>query len=284
MIATFTCMQNMNEGPIGIFDSGYGGLTVLKDIRALLPEYNYIYLGDNARAPYGSRSFDLVHNFTLEAVKHLFAMGCRLVILACNTASAKALRSIQQQWLAKEHPSRRVLGVIRPTVEMLPTLTSSGHVGLMATAGTVASHSYKIETERLWPQLTIAEQECPLLVPLIENGEGHGAGAKYFIKKYTSELLRKDVEIDAIILGCTHYPIIEQEIREQLPENVKTISQGKIVAKSLQNYLFRHPEMERRCAKGGKVNFYTTEDASKFETLASLFYGEYVEAQHTSFE
>lgn len=274
----------MTEGPIGIFDSGYGGLTILKEIRKRLPEFSYIYLGDNARAPYGTRSFELVYQFTLQAVSHLFDRGCNLVILACNTASAKALRSIQQGWLAENHPDKRVLGVIRPTVEALAGLTQSGHVGLLATPGTVNSHSYQLEARRLCGEIVITEQACPLLVPLIENGEGHSRGARFFIDKYTGQLMERDSKIDTVILGCTHYPIIEREIGESLPEDVRMVAQGDIVAKSLSDYMRRHPEMRAKCLRDGDVKFLTTEDPEKFQNLASMFYGEPLLAQHTTFE
>lgn len=274
----------MKEGPIGIFDSGYGGLTILKEIRSLLPEFDYIYLGDNARAPYGTRSFELVYHFTLQAVKHLFARGCNLVILACNTASAKALRTIQQDWLAHNYPERRVLGVIRPTVEALQMLTQSEHVGLMATPGTVSSHSYKIETSRITPRISITEQACPLLVPLIENGEAHSPGTNYFVEKYTSELMKADPMIDTIILGCTHYPIIAADIAQALPAGVNVVAQGEIVARSLKDYLHRHPEIRSACSTDASIEFLTTEDPGKFENLASLFYGHSIRAQRTSLE
>lgn len=271
-------------GPIGVFDSGYGGLTILREIRSLLPDYDYIYLGDNARAPYGTRSFDVVYHFTLQAVKYLFSQNCSLVILACNTASAKALRTIQQDWLASHAPQKRVLGMIRPTVEAIDSLTSTKHIGLMATPGTVSSHSYRLETARLFPDVKISEQACPLLVPLIENGEAHSEGARYFIKKYTSELIEKDDAIDTVILGCTHYPIIANEIKQALPNNVKIVAQGNIVASSLKNYLQRHPEMDNRCSKKGSVKFLTTEEPEKFSNLASLFYGQPLQASRTSLE
>lgn len=265
--------------PIGIFDSGYGGLTILDAIRQRLPKYDYIYLGDNARAPYGSRSFDVVYDFTLQAVKHLFSLGCRLVILACNTASAKALRSIQQNDLPQIDPSRRVLGVIIPTVEAIGNLSTSGHVGVVATPGTVLSHSYAIETEKLFPDIKITETACPLWVPLIENGEANSPGADYFVKKYIDTVMTADPEIDTLLLGCTHYPIIMDKIRQYLQENVKIIPQGHLVADSLADYLLRHPEIEKDCSCGGNTSFLTTEQPEKFDALASLFLNGEVKSQ-----
>ena len=258
-------------GPIGVFDSGYGGLTILSAIRRRLPQYDYIYLGDNARAPYGSRSFDVVYDFTLQAVKHLFSRGCRLVILACNTASAKALRSIQQNDLPQIDPSRRVLGVIIPTVEALGTLSDSRHVGVVATPGTVLSHSYAIETAKLFPDISVTEQACPLWVPLIENGEADSEGADYFVKKYCDAIMTSDPDIDTLLLGCTHYPLIARKIKQFIPDSVKIIPQGRLVADSLADYLRRHPEMEKECSKGGTMEFLTTEQPDKFDALASLF-------------
>ena len=263
--------QQAATGPIGIFDSGYGGLTILRQIRRRLPDYEYIYLGDNARAPYGSRSFEVVLRFTLQAVEYLFSAGCPLVILACNTASAKALRSIQQEYIPKGDPTRRVLGVIRPTVEALPSATRSGHIGLMATAGTVASHSYRMETAKIDDSMTLTEQACPLLVPLIENGEGTGEGAEWFVRKYTSRLLEADPQIDTLLLGCTHYPIIKDVIRKHVPENVRLLEQGPLVAESLADYLLRHPEMERRLRKQAQCSFLTTEEPDKFDVMAGAF-------------
>ena len=264
---------------IGIFDSGYGGLTILKEIRKRLPEYDYLYLGDNARAPYGTRSFDVVYHYTLQAVEELFRRGCHLVILACNTASAKALRTIQQNDLKRIDPSRRVLGVIRPTVEALPNSSKSGHVGLLATEGTVLSHSYAIELGKMAPDMFIVEHACPMWVPLIENNEGNKPGADYFIKKDIEELLEQDPEIDTIVLGCTHYPIILEKIK-QFTQNAKVISQGKIVAESLSDYFIRHPEIETKCSKNGTVLYLTTEDSHKFNNMASNFIGDEVESRH----
>lgn len=260
--------------PIGIFDSGYGGLTILREIRRHLPEYDYLYLGDNARAPYGSRSFDIVYDFTLQAVRHLFDAGCRLVILACNTASAKALRSIQQRDLPEIDPDRRVLGVIIPTVEALGSLTATRHVGVVATPGTILSHSYRIETAKLYPDIKVTEVAAPMWVPLIENGEATSPGTDYFVKKYCDEILAADPCIDTLLLGCTHYPLLYPKIRDYLPERVKIIPQGELVAESLADYLRRHPEMEKKCSKGGSLRFLTTEAPSKFDRLASLFLSE----------
>ncbi|MDE6272951.1 MAG: glutamate racemase [Muribaculaceae bacterium] len=259
------------RGPIGIFDSGYGGLTILNEIHHLLPDYDYLYLGDNARAPYGSRSFEVIYDFTLQAVRFLFERGCNLVILACNTASAKALRSIQQCDLPGIDPSRRVLGVIIPSVEAIGKLSESGHVGVVATPGTIKSHSYSIETKKLFPEITITEVACPMWVPLIENNEAHGPGADYFVEKYCREVMQRDPEIDTLLLGCTHYPILYDKIRAAMPEKVNIIPQGKLVAESLADYLQRHPEMEQKCSKGGQLKFLTTENTSKFNQLAELF-------------
>lgn len=258
-------------GPIGIFDSGYGGLTILSEIRHRLPQYDYLYLGDNARAPYGTRSFDVVYTYTLQAVKHLFSCGCQLVILACNTASAKALRSIQQNDLPGIDPNRRVLGVIIPTVEALGNLSQSKHVGVMATPGTVMSKSYSIETAKLYPEIAVEEVACPMWVPLIENNEAGEPGADYFVKKYCDIIMERDPEIDTLLLGCTHYPLIKDKIRMFIPESVNIVPQGKLVAKSLEDYLKRHPEIEKECSKNGITEFQTTENPEKFDSLAALF-------------
>lgn len=259
------------QGQIGVFDSGYGGLTILKEILAELPEYDYLYLGDNARAPYGTRSFDVVFDFTRQAVEELFRRGCHLVILACNTASAKALRSIQQHVLPVSFPDRRVLGVIRPTVEAVGDITRSGHVGLLATPGTVKSHSYRMEIAKLYPDMRITELGCPMWVPLIETNEASGPGADYFVKKYLDEILGKDPQIDTLLLGCTHYPILLPKISRYVPDNIRILSQGEIVAKSLADYLRRHPEIEAKCSKGGQVEYLTTESSETFDSLASVF-------------
>lgn len=266
-------------GPIGVFDSGYGGLTILEQIRSHLPQLDYIYLGDNARSPYGTRSFEVVYEFTLEAVKTLFDMGCPLVILACNTASAKALRTIQQTYLPAAHPTRRVLGVIRPTVEQACLVTRSGHIGLLATPGTVLSASYPLEVGKLYPQLTVTSQACPLWVPLVENGEADSDGADYFVEKYIHLLLERDPLIDTLILGCTHYPLLLGKIMRYVPSGITVISQGGLVASSLCDYLARHRSMAARITQGGTCRFYTTESAEKFSASASLFLHTKVEAQ-----
>lgn len=268
------------RGPIGVFDSGYGGLTILKEIKRRLPQYDYLYLGDNARAPYGPRSFGVVYQFTLEAVNYLFSRGCPLVILACNTASAKALRTIQQTDLPQIDPSRRVLGVIRPTVEKVGELSKSGVIGVMGTNGTVRSRSYNMEIEKLYPDFTTVAQECPMLVPIVENDEFRSEGADYFVKKYVEALFSKDHRVDTVLLACTHYPLLFDKIRAAVPENAKVVTQGEIVADSLADYLRRHPEMESRCTKGGTVDYNTTEDPEQFERLARIFLGTPIAASH----
>lgn len=258
-------------GPIGVFDSGYGGLTILEKIKEQLPQYDYLYLGDNARTPYGTRSFEVVYEFTLQAVRKLFEMGCPLVILACNTASAKALRSIQQKDLPYLDASRRVLGVIRPTAECIGELTQTRHIGLLATEGTVRSGSYPMEINKLFPDITVSSIPCPLWVPLIENNEFNSEGADYFVKKYVNQLLEKDPMIDTFILGCTHYPLLMQKIRKFTPPHIQLVAQGEYVATSLSDYLKRHPEIEQRCTKKGNCKFLTTESEEKFQESASLF-------------
>lgn len=270
----------LTPAPIGIFDSGYGGLTVFREIRAKLPQYDYIYLGDNARAPYGPRDFDTIYHYTLECVRHLFDMGCQFVILACNTASAKALRTIQQQDLPTLAPDRRVLGVIRPTTEIVGQYTQTNHVGILATRGTVVSRSYVIEIEKFFPNIKVYQQACPMWVPLVENNEHEGEGADYFVKKYLDELLAQSIDIDTVVLGCTHYPLLEKKIRQYLPPNVKLLSQGEIVANSLSDYLRRHPEIEAVCSKGGKVEYFTTESAEDFDIKAAIFLGHTVQSRH----
>lgn len=270
----------MTQGPIGVFDSGYGGLTVLKEIKALLPEYDYVYLGDNARAPYGSRSFDTIYQYTLQCVEWFFRQGCPLVILACNTASAKALRSIQQLDLPKMDPSKRVLGVIRPTSEIIGNYTKTGKVGVLGTTGTVQSLSYLIEIEKFFPQVQVYQQACPMWVPLVENNEHNTTGADFFIQKYLDQLLSQSNEIDTVLLACTHYPLLTNKIKAALPANVTVVSQGKIVAESLADYMQRHPDMEQRCSKNGKLIFFTTDSAADFEQKASIFYGTPVTAAH----
>lgn len=258
-------------GPIGVFDSGYGGLTILSKIRELLPSYDYLYLGDNARAPYGSRSFEVVYEFTLQSVRRLFELGCPLVILACNTASAKALRSIQQNDLPFLDPTRRVLGVIRPTVECIGDITHTRHVGLLATAGTVRSLSYPLEIRKLFPDIQVSGVPCPLWVPLVENNEFNSEGADFFVRKYIESLLEKDPAIDTFILGCTHYPLLIHKIRRFTPSHIRLVSQGELVSESLKNYLHRHPEMDIRCSKNARCEFLTTESVEKFRESASIF-------------
>lgn len=267
-------------GPIGIFDSGYGGLTILNAIRNRLPQYDYLYLGDNARAPYGPRSFNIVYRFTLEAVKYLFEQGCNLVILACNTASAKALRTIQQNDLPNIDPSKRVLGVIRPTVEKIGEISKTGNIGILGTAGTVQSQSYDIEIEKLHPSFKVFSQSCPLWVPLVENLEAHNEGADYFIEKYINQLLTQSSDIDSIILGCTHYPILIDKIKKFTPQHINIVEQGGIVADSLADYLSRHPEMDIRCSKNGECTYLTTEDEDKFNNMASVFLNEQINSKH----
>lgn len=258
-------------GKIGVFDSGYGGLTILREIIRTLPDYDYLYLGDNARAPYGNRSFDIVFDFTRQAVTELFERGCHLVILACNTASAKALRSIQQTVLPKLDPDRRVLGVIRPTAEVIGSFSNSRHVGILSTPGTAASHSYLLEIQKLFPDMEIVEKACPMWVPIIESNEADSPGADYFVKKYIDAILAEDSEIDTLVLGCTHYPILLPKIRKFTPEGINIVSQGHIVAESLKDYLRRHPEIESSCTRGGTVEYLTTENTEKFDSLASMF-------------
>lgn len=267
-------------GPIGIFDSGYGGLTVFRDIERLLPQYDYIYLGDNARAPYGPRDFETIYHYTLECVRHLFDMGCPLIILACNTASAKALRTIQQEDLPNMDAGRRVLGVIRPTAEVVGNFTRTGEIGVLATRGTVLSESYVMEIGKSFPELKVFQQACPMWVPLVENNEHNGPGADYFIKKYLDELLSQSPNIDTILLGCTHYPLLINKMREYLPASIQVLSQGEIVANSLADYLHRHPEMEIQCSKNGTVQYFTTESAADFEAKAAIFMEKPVSAKH----
>ena len=271
-------------GPIGVFDSGFGGLTVLQEIRSLLPQYDYMFLGDNARAPYGTRSFDVVYRYTLQGVTALFKKGCHLVILACNTASAKALRTIQQNDLPLWDSQRRVLGVIRPTAEIVGELTTTGHIGLLATPGTVSSHSYELELQKLYPKLKVTGQACPMWVPLVENFEFDKPGADYFVKDKVDELLSKDAQIDLIILGCTHFPFLLPKIRKYVPSAIRIISQGTYVAQSLQNYLERHPEMNAKCSKGGACHYYTTEESLNFDHTARLFLNENVRSTHMDME
>ena len=267
-------------GPIGVFDSGYGGLTILSKFKEILPHNDFIYLGDNARTPYGTRSFEIVYEFTLQAVTRLFELGCHLVILACNTASAKALRSIQINNLPQIDPDRRVLGVIRPTVECIDSITQSKHVGILATSGTIKSESYIMEVHKLFPEIKVTGQACPMWVPLAEYNEAQAPGADYFVKKYIDELLAKDNQIDTIILGCTHYPLLLPKIKQYVPEGIHIVSQGELVARSLQDYLKRHPEMDARCTRGGTCTYFTTEAEEKFADSASTFLNESIQVSH----
>lgn len=267
-------------GPIGIFDSGVGGLTVLKEIRKTLPTYDYIYLGDNARTPYGTRSFEIVYEYTLEAVKKLFSLGCPLIIIACNTASAKALRSIQQNDLPSIAPDKRVLGVIRPTTEDAGKYTQTGHLGILATPGTVKSEAYRKEIHKFCPDLIVHQEACPMWVPLIENNEHQSPGGEYFIQKNLNNLLQKDHQIDTIILACTHYPLLLPVLKKMVPTSIRLVSQGPIVAEKLNIYLTRHPEIASQCTSGGIVTYFTTESPSAFEEKASLFLDETVRAAH----
>ena len=271
-------------GPIGVFDSGYGGLTILNKIREALPEYDYVYLGDNARTPYGTRSFEIVYEFTLQAVNKLFEMGCHLVILACNTASAKALRSIQMNDLPGIDPERRVLGVIRPTVECIGDITQSRHIGVLATAGTIKSESYPLEIHKLFPDIQVSGMACPMWVPLVENNESQNEGADYFIRKYIDQLLSKDPEIDTMILGCTHYPILLPKIQKYTPKHIRIVAQGEYVAESLKDYLSRHPEMNAKCTQNGRCLFYTTEAEEKFVESASSFLNQQIDVKRISLE
>lgn len=270
----------MKQSPIGIFDSGYGGLTVLKEIKKQLPLYDYIYLGDNARSPYGTRSFETVYDYTLQCVQKLFSMNCSLILLACNTASAKALRNIQQKYLPTIDASKRVLGVIRPTTEIVGNYSKTGHIGVLGTNGTIISNSYPIEIAKFFPNAIVQQEACPMWVPLIENNEFESDGADYFIKKNLETLLKKDGKIDTIILGCTHYPIIIDKIKQHLPKNITVLSQGEIVATSLQDYLLRHSELEANCSKNGELQFYTTDNSQNFDTAASLFFGAEIKSEH----
>ena len=267
-------------GPIGIFDSGYGGLTILHGMRQLLPQYEFLYLGDNARAPYGPRSFDVVYEFTRQAVMRLFEMGCHLVILGCNTASAKALRTIQQNDLPKVDPNRRVLGIIRPTAEIIGQLTTTRHVGVLATEGTIKSESYNLEIQKLYPDIVVSGVACPFWVPLVEYNEADSPGADYFVKKRIDQLMLLDSKIDAIILGCTHYPLLMPKIVKYVNPGVRIVPQGEYVAESLRNYFIRHPEMESKCTKNGTVHYLTTENPDKFKESAQIFLHENVEVNN----
>jgi glutamate racemase len=273
-------MNEKKYNPIGVFDSGYGGLTVLKEIVNQLPQYDYLYLGDNARAPYGSRSFETVYQYTLECVRHLFDKGCHLVILACNTASAKALRNIQQKDLPLIDPDRRVLGVIRPTAEIVGNYSKTGHVGVLGTTGTVNSGSYLIEIEKQSPLLKVTQEACPIWVPLVESNEYENPGADGFIKQHVDNLMKQDPKIDTIILGCTHYPLLINKIKQFLPDGITLLSQGKIISESLGEYLKRHPEMDAKCSKNGRLDFFTTEMPENFDAQASKFFGREVRSKH----
>jgi glutamate racemase len=274
--------QNKAYAPIGVFDSGFGGLTVLKDLVKTLPEYDFLYLGDNARAPYGSRSFETVYEYTLECVNALFDQGCELVILACNTASAKALRTIQQKDLPKKDPHKRVLGVIRPTSEIVGHYSKSKHIGIFATSGTVLSESYVIEIEKFFPELNVYQEACPMWVPLIENNELDNIGTDYFVKKHIDRLFSNSKQIDTIILGCTHYPLLAPVILKFLPKEVTLLTQGEIVANSLKDYLARHEEMNKLISKNKQLHFLTTDDTSQFDEKASIFFGSSIHSSHIS--
>lgn len=274
----------LNPGPIGIFDSGYGGLTILSEIQTLMPEYDYCYLGDNSRAPYGPRSFDVVYEFTKQAVFTLFDQGCNLVILACNTASAKALRSIQQLDLPHTHPQKRVLGVIRPTAEIIGNISQTKHIGVVGTQGTIQSGSYPMEINKLFPDIKVVSEACPMWVPLVENRKSESDGADFFIKESLDNLLAKDEHIDSIILGCTHYPLLINKIRQFLPNDIKIVAQGEYVAKSLEDYLNRHPEMDIICTKNGHTKYMTTESPEKFSEAASIFLNKEITVERITLE
>jgi glutamate racemase len=276
----FLFLYMPSQNPIGVFDSGYGGLTVLKEIINKLPDYDYIYLGDNARAPYGNHSFETVYRYTLECVKWFFSRDCHLVILACNTASAKALRTIQQNDLPKINNEKRVLGVIRPTAEIIGSFSESKHIGILGTTGTVASNSYVLETKKFYPDIKVYQQACPLWVPLIENNEYNNHGTDFFVKKYIHQLLQQDEAIDTILLACTHYPLLLDKIREYSPADMKILTQGEIVAESFENYLLRHPEIESKCSKNKGREFYTTDSIEDFDNHASIFFEGQVHSKH----
>lgn len=269
----------MSSAPIGIFDSGYGGLTIMNDIVEKLPEYDYLYLGDNARSPYGTRSFETIYHYTLECVKYLFDQNCHLVILACNTASAKALRTIQQKDLPNIDPERRVLGVIRPTAEVIGNYSKTGHVGILGTSGTVNSRSYVMEIKKQFPKLTIHQEACPMWVPLVENREHVSEGANYFIKQHIEGILNQCKEIDTLLLACTHYPLLTDKIKQFVQDDITILSQGKIVAKSLTDYLNRHPEIEKKCSQNGTRRFLTTDSTEDFDAHANVFWGEKIASE-----
>ena len=277
-------MLTNNPGPIGLFDSGYGGLTIFEKIREAMPEYDYLYLGDNARAPYGSRSFEVVYRFTLQAVEKLFEEGCHLVILACNTASAKALRTIQQNDLPHIDPNRRVLGVIRPTVELVDSISKSKHVGVVGTTGTISSQSYSLEIGKMFPHIKVSGEACPMWVPLVENNEFNAPGADYFVQNHLDLLFTKDPQIDTIILGCTHYPLLMDKIKKYVPSGITLLAQGEYVAASLKDYLMRHPEMDQKITKNGVSRFLTTESAAKFAEAASIFLNQQIDVQQVAID
>ena len=269
----------IKKAPIGVFDSGYGGLTVLSELRKAMPDNDFIYLGDNARAPYGTRSFDVVYEYTLQAVKTLFDKGCHLVILACNTASAKALRTIQINDLQEINSSKRVLGVIRPCAEMIDDFSTTKHIGVLGTNGTVNSESYILEIKKLHPHIIVTQEACPIWVTLVEDNTFNTPGGELFIEQNLMSILSKDPQIDTLILGCTHYPILMEQIRKYVPGSVNIIAQGKIVADKLVDYLKRHPEMADKCSKNGMTKYYTTESPRSFEEAASLFLDEVIAAE-----
>jgi len=284
MIPSSSPTASSSPSPIGVFDSGYGGLTILDAIRRELPQYDYLYLGDNARAPYGPRSFDVVYEFTRQAVRHLFDRGCRLVILGCNTASAKALRTIQQRDLPAWDADRRVLGIIRPTAEVIGDLTRTRHIGIFATEGTIRSDSYRLEINKLHPDITVTGVACPFWVPLVEYNEADKPGADYFVKKRCDQLMQSDPDIDAVILGCTHYPLLLPKIRRYMPAHVRIIPQGEYVAQSLKDYLERHADLRTRCSLGGRVHYLTTENPERFSEQAQNFLNQPVTVEHVSLD
>lgn len=274
----------LKPGPIGVFDSGYGGLTILSEFQKILPQYDYCYLGDNSRAPYGSRSFDVIYEFTKQAVEALFDKGCNLVVLACNTASAKALRTIQQKDLPLIAPDRRVLGIIRPTAEVVGGLSQTGHIGIFGTIGTIQSRSYELEIGKLFPEIRVVGEACPMWAPLVENREHDKAGADYFVKQHIDNILACDPAIDTLVLGCTHYPLLIDKIQKYLPSGIKIVSQGKYIAASLKEYLTRHPQMEQLCTKGRETDYYTTESPQKFSDMAEVFLNKSISVNRISLE
>lgn len=276
----FLLLYMQSKCPIGIFDSGYGGLTVLKEIVHQLPQYDYLYMGDNARAPYGPRSFDTVYQYTFEAVQWFFTQGCELVILACNTASAKALRTIQQKDLPFIDPNKRVLGVIRPTTEIIGQYSKSGKVGILGTAGTILSNSYPIEITKFFPHIQVYQEACPMWVPLIENNEYNEPGADYFVQKHLRQLLHNSNEIDTILLACTHYPLLLNKIGQMIPDNITVVSQGEIVAQSLANYLTKHTDLDKKISKNSQIDFYTTDSNIDFDNHAGVFFRRSVTSKH----